>query len=171
MDEAPVKAPRTWPKSVDSSSVSGTLAQFSLTKARCAARAVGVDGAGDELLAGAALADDEDGDVAAGDAVDEAQQLAHRLAAAGDLVVADSAFSRAVAGELELGARDVELRSRARCSDASRRARARSARRAARRRRTASRASAMAMAACEATTRTHASSRGPKAPLRTRSSR
>ena len=102
----------------------------------------------------------------AGHAVDQAQQVAHRLAPAGDLVVAEAGLAR--------------RRARARAACASRRARrraraaaprrgraARSARRAARRRSTASRASAMAMAACEATTRTHASSRGPNAPLRT----
>ena len=36
--EAPVNAPRTWPKSVDSSSVSGTEPQFSLTNGARAAR-------------------------------------------------------------------------------------------------------------------------------------
>jgi hypothetical protein len=127
-------------------------------------RPVGVHGARDELLACAALADDEDRHVARGHPVDQVQELAHRLAAAGDLVVAIARLA-IVAHELELRAGRVELRRRAR-EDFLEPDAARSARRAARRSSTASRASAMAMAACDATTRTHASSRGPKAPFR-----
>src|SRR5207342_897209 len=53
---APVKAPRSWPKSSDSISSSGTAAQLTSTKGPSAR----VDGARDQLLAGAALAVDED---------------------------------------------------------------------------------------------------------------
>src|ERR1035438_10441776 len=72
------------------------------------AGAVGVDGSGDEFLARAALAHDEHGDVARRDAIDQAQQIAHRLAPPGDLVVGVPVLVR-VAGELELRARRFEL--------------------------------------------------------------
>src|SRR5690606_28084357 len=57
--------------------------------------AVGVDGAGDEFLAGAALTDDEDGGVGGGDVADELHDLADGGAVAddgvdGDEVVDDS---------------------------------------------------------------------------------
>ena len=135
------------------------------------ARPVGVDGARDELLARAALADEEHRDVARGHAVDEAQErrasvrFGRRFRRSGTASRAPSrASSSSRARRVELGVALAQGATRAR-------ARARSARRAARRRRTASRASAIAIAACDATTRTHASSRGPNAPLRTRSSR
>ena len=56
---APVKAPRSWPKSSDSSSVSGSAAQLTLTKGPLGARREAVDQPGDQLLAGARLARDE----------------------------------------------------------------------------------------------------------------
>ncbi len=67
-----------------------------------------MDRARDELLAGPALADDEHRNVAGGHAIDQAQEIAHRLAPAGDLVVA-IAILGAFAGELELGPRGLEL--------------------------------------------------------------
>ncbi len=60
---APVKAPRTWPKSSDSRSPSGSAPQLTGTKGRADAAAVAVDGPGHELLAGAGLAGHEDGGV------------------------------------------------------------------------------------------------------------
>ena len=56
---APVNAPRTWPNSSDSSSVSGIAAQFTLMSGMLALRAAVVDRARDQLLAGAGLAGDE----------------------------------------------------------------------------------------------------------------
>src|ERR1043165_9070272 len=51
-----------------------------------APRRVAVDGARDELLAGAGLAEDADRDVAAGDAGDEREDVAHRRRVADDAV-------------------------------------------------------------------------------------
>ena len=56
---APVKAPLRWPNSSLSSSVSGSAPQLTATKGRRAARPVVVDGARDQLLAGAGLAADQ----------------------------------------------------------------------------------------------------------------
>ena len=55
---APVKAPFAWPKSSLSSRVSLMAAQFTGTNGRSARSSCRVDGARDELLAGAALAGD-----------------------------------------------------------------------------------------------------------------
>ena len=74
---APVKAPFSWPKSSLSSSVSGMAAQLMRHERRSARAAVLVDGAGDELLAGAALAGDQHRDVLGGDAADGLVDLAH----------------------------------------------------------------------------------------------
>ncbi len=60
---ASVKAPATWPKSSDSSSVPGRAEQWTVTNGRLAPRAVDVERPGDQLLAGAGLAEDEDGSV------------------------------------------------------------------------------------------------------------
>ena len=57
---APVNAPFSWPNSSDSSSCSGSEAQSTGHERLGGARAVGVDGARDQLLAGARLAQDED---------------------------------------------------------------------------------------------------------------
>ena len=74
-----------------------------------AARRVGVDGLGDELLAGAALALDQNGGAAGSDLRDEVEEAQHRLALADDVfeVVAllqgalelDDLFFGAVAGD------------------------------------------------------------------------
>ncbi len=56
---AEVNAPFTWPKSVDSSSSDGMAPVLMGTKGLSLARRVGVDGLGDDLLAGAAFALDE----------------------------------------------------------------------------------------------------------------
>ena len=53
---APVKAPRAWPNSSDSSSDSDSAVQLTGTKGRVARRGVRVDGARHQLLAGARLA-------------------------------------------------------------------------------------------------------------------
>ena len=129
-----------------------------------AARPVGVDGAGDELLAGAALADDEHRDVARRHAVDQAEQLAHRLAPADDVVVGvarlvavarraascvrvtSSSASRSLEDGLDAGARTLGAAQR-RAAAGPRRARRRSPSPPATRRRAPTRAP-----------------RGPKAP-------
>ena len=59
---APVNAPRAWPKSSASSSSSGSAAQLTCTEAAVAPRPEPVDGARDELLAAAALAENEHGE-------------------------------------------------------------------------------------------------------------
>jgi hypothetical protein len=56
---APVKAPRSWPKSSLSMSSLGMAAQFTFTKGPLARGERRWIGPGDELLAGAGLAGDE----------------------------------------------------------------------------------------------------------------
>ena len=81
---APVKAPFSWPNSSLSSRVSGMAAQLRARYGALARRPVLVDGAGDQLLAGAALAGDQHGDVLVGDAADGLVHLAHGGASADD---------------------------------------------------------------------------------------
>ena len=94
--DAPVNAPLRWPKSSLSSSVSESAPQLTATNGSAAARSVVVDGAGDELLAGAGLAGDEHGDRRGGGAGQEAEDALHRGA------VADDAVEAAVARHLLL---------------------------------------------------------------------
>ena len=56
---APVNAPFSWPKSSDSTSSAGIAPQFTAMKVPLAPRARAVDGAREQLLAGAGLALDE----------------------------------------------------------------------------------------------------------------
>ena len=91
---APVKAPRTWPNSWLSSSSPGMAAQLTATNGLPAAAAVPVDGARDDLLAGAGLAGDQHGGVAVGEHADGLLHLAHRRRAADQLVLAASASRR-----------------------------------------------------------------------------
>ena len=81
---ASVKAPATWPKSSDSSRVPGSAEQWTVTKGRAAARAVDVQRAGDQLLAGAGLAQHEHRGVRAGHLGDDPQQLEHPRIAGDD---------------------------------------------------------------------------------------
>ena len=66
------------------------------------ARAEVVKGAGDQLLAGAAFAGDEDGDVGGGDLFDQAEDLAHGLARAADHGAEDAGLAQAAAGDFQL---------------------------------------------------------------------
>ncbi len=84
-ETAEVKAPLTWPKSVDSSSSDGTAPVLTGTNGLVAARRVGVNRLGDQLLAGAALALDQDGGAAGRDLGDEVEEPEHRLALADDV--------------------------------------------------------------------------------------
>ena len=79
---ASVKAPRSWPKSSLSISVSGMPAQLTATKGSSRRGPSVVDRAGGELLARAALAADQDRHPGVGDAPDGAEDLLHRFAAA-----------------------------------------------------------------------------------------
>ena len=79
---APVNAPRTWPKSSLSISSSGIAAQLTSTNGAVPAAAERVDGARDELLAGAVLAVDEHAAVGRRRHRDLLAQLAHRVALA-----------------------------------------------------------------------------------------
>ncbi|MDF9863524.1 hypothetical protein M2437_002506 [Methylorubrum pseudosasae] len=74
---APVKAPFSWPNSSDSSRASGIAAQLTETNGRPARFDVGVDVAGQHLLAGAALAGDEHGGFRAGDLLGEPHHALH----------------------------------------------------------------------------------------------
>src|SRR5215210_3165684 len=80
---APVKAPLVWPKSSDSSSVSGTAVDGD--EGAVGAGAVVVDGARDQLLARARLAVDEDVRVRGRDLLDEAEDALQGLAGADNL--------------------------------------------------------------------------------------
>ena len=80
---APVKAPFSCPNNSLSSSVSGMAAQLTPGTAIEPA-AVLIDGPGDQLFAGTALAGDQHGDVLAGDLADCLVDLAHRRARAED---------------------------------------------------------------------------------------
>ena len=82
---APVKAPFSWPNSSLSSSPVGMAAQLSLTNVRPRRRAEVVEGAGDELLARAGLAADQDGGVGGGDGLDLLEDPAQGGALADDL--------------------------------------------------------------------------------------
>ena len=102
---APVKAPRSWPNSSASSSVSGNAAQLTAMNGFARARAALVQRARDQLLAGAALAGDQHGRVALRDGVDAVEQPQHRRAAPDDR-------PRAVRARLalrQLGARLLQL--------------------------------------------------------------
>ena len=83
---APVNAPRSCPKSSDSSSVSGSAAQFTFTSGPSRARRRAVDQARDQLLAGARLAGDEHRRARRRHAQREVDGRAQRRAVADDLV-------------------------------------------------------------------------------------
>ena len=82
---APVKAPFSWPNSSLSSSVSGSAAQL-ITTIGLSARAAGpMQGLGHELLAGAALALDQNRLVRRPGTLDQSEDLLHRRRLADDL--------------------------------------------------------------------------------------
>ena len=81
---APVKAPFSWPNSSLSSSVLRDGRAVQRQERRLGPGAVLVDGAGDQFLAGAALAGDQHGHVLGGDAADGLVHLAHGRAGADD---------------------------------------------------------------------------------------
>ena len=60
---APVNAPRSWPKSSDSTRFGGTAVQSKTTNGPARARPLLVERLGEHLLARAGLALDDDGDV------------------------------------------------------------------------------------------------------------
>ena len=82
---APVKAPRSWPNSSLSIRPSGRAPQLTRTNGPAGAVRVAVQGGGDQLLAGAALADDQDGGVGRRGQADRLEDLAHRGALADQL--------------------------------------------------------------------------------------
>ena len=79
---APVKAPRTWPKSSLSISSSGIAAQLTSTNAAVRRRLSRVDRARDELLAGAVLAVNQHAAIGGRGHRDLLAELAHRVALA-----------------------------------------------------------------------------------------
>ena len=88
---APVKEPRTWPKSSLSSRLSLSALQFWTTNGRSRARAVVMERAGDQLLAGAVLAGDQHRALAVDDLLEDGEEPLHgrRLADdVGELVAA-----------------------------------------------------------------------------------
>ena len=89
-----MKAPFSWPKSSLSSSVPGMAAQLMATNGPSRARAERVQRAREELLAGAALALQQHGDVGRGRAVQRGQRLTNGL------VLADNARRATVTRQL-----------------------------------------------------------------------
>ena len=81
-----MNAPFTWPNSSLSIRLAGTAPQFTLTQGPCVRGAAAVQGAGDQLLARARLARDQDGGVGAGDAIDFLQHREERAALPDHLV-------------------------------------------------------------------------------------
>ena len=82
---APVNAPRMWPNSSDSSSVSGIAPQLSATNGLLAPQRVEVDRLRDQPLAGARLAGEQHRAVGARDRLDHLEHVEHRLAAPDDV--------------------------------------------------------------------------------------
>ena len=91
---APVNAPRTWPNSSLSNSVSTTAEQLSGMKRRAWRGPSRVQRLGDQLLAGAGLAGDQHGAHVRRQAADRIEQLLHRRAPA------DHALELALLGDL-----------------------------------------------------------------------
>ncbi len=95
---APVKAPRTWPKSSDSSKVSDRAPQFWATNFRVPAAAALVDQPGEQLLAGARLAAQQDGGRRVEHLAGQADGLAQAGGGAGHAI--ERGGSRANVGDL-----------------------------------------------------------------------
>src|SRR5262249_23225257 len=91
---APVNAPRSWPKSSDSSNASGRAAQLTGQEGTVGPAARGVNRARDGLLARAALAGDHHGGLGRGPFGGECQTLAQRPRAADDPIEAVSLAHR-----------------------------------------------------------------------------
>ena len=87
---APVKAPLTWPKRLLSSRSAGIEPELTVTNGPCGAARVVVDGLGHQLLAGAALAQDQDVALGRRGELDQLVDLLHRLALADDVVEAEA---------------------------------------------------------------------------------
>jgi hypothetical protein len=77
-----VKAPRSWPKTSLSISVSGIAAALTATNGPFGTRAQTVNGPGNELLSGTAFAGHDDGHVAARNHFYEVEDFTHWLARA-----------------------------------------------------------------------------------------
>ena len=103
---APVNAPRTWPNSSASSSVSGIALQLTRDEAVHVPRAVLVNRARDHLLAAAGLAGDQNRAVRRRDGFEQLEQPRHRAALADDALLESVPF-------LELRAQVCVLRSQA----------------------------------------------------------
>ena len=115
---APVKAPRTWPNSSDSSRFSGMAPQLMAMNGPLARSDAAVDLPGQHLLAGAGLAADEHRDVGAGHLLDAPEDLAHPRARADEL--AEARFLELLA---QLGALEAQLVQEQRVADDQRRLR------------------------------------------------
>ena len=109
---ASVNAPRTWPNISLSNSVDGTPPRLTLTNGLRGAAAVAVDGLGDELLAGAALAGDQHRGVGRRDAADQLQDAQHARIAA-DQVAEVVARVELVAGRARARRRCARVRGQA----------------------------------------------------------
>ena len=90
---APVNAPRMWPKSSDSSSVSGSAAAVERDERMLAPQRVVVDRPRDQILSGSRLPGDEDGAVGLRDGLDHLEHGEHRVAAADDVAELVRVFS------------------------------------------------------------------------------
>ena len=104
---APVKAPRTWPNSSLSNSVSTTAEQLTVTKRRSRRGPGLVQRARDQLLAGAGLAGDERGAHVRRQPADHAEQLLHHRAAADHAAELEAPRDVALHGEQAAPALEV----------------------------------------------------------------
>ena len=84
---APVKAPRSWPKSSLSSRCSGSAAQLTDHELAASRHVAVVNGLGHQLLAGSRLARDEHGAARRGDPLHPGEDLHHPAAPAQQVVI------------------------------------------------------------------------------------
>ena len=92
---APVNAPFSWPNSSASSRLGASARAVERDERAVGARADAMDRAREQLLAGAALADDQHGRIRRRDAIDHREQLAHQRRLADHLAEAARALDLA----------------------------------------------------------------------------
>ena len=105
---APVKAPFLVAEELAFEQVSGKAAQLTAMNGSLRARAALVHGAGDQLLAGAGLTDDQHGAVGLGDVADQLEHVVHPRALAQDAMERDCSSSFSAATEPRLACAALE---------------------------------------------------------------
>ena len=109
LSTAPVNEPFSWPNRMLSTRFSGMAPQLTVTNGLDRALALALDGARDQLLADAALALDQHGNVGGGRAPAERDDALHGLAADDEVGEGEHAFGLLLdAGDLALQRLDLE---------------------------------------------------------------